>query len=391
MKNDLTTLDMAIGTGQSQAEDAAVAAAEVVRSALGGRVPSESDLFVAFATNNYDMSALAVALDREARPARVVGCSAAGSFTSSGYVHPGCVGVFLPAAGSSFGIGARERLGEQVFDVAQAATEEALEEAGEELPYTAVLLLSDGLAGDQREVMRGVYSVTGATIPLVGGAAAGSAELRRTFQFAGQRVMTNGLVVVAINSPTPLGVGVRHGWRPRGESMIVTRSEGNVIWELDGRPAMERYIQQSEFSSPGEIRSSLTAMGKPLGVAGAAGGYEIREVLNGVEPGGLELFGSVGEAAVVRVMEANTERLVEAAELAASEAIAALNGPPRGALVFSCVARAALLGDAISKETAAVAAGLGRVPIGGFFTYGEFARVTGSSGFHNSTIAVLAL
>ena len=120
-----------------------------------------------------------------------------------------------------------------------------------------------------------------------------------------------------------------------------------------------------------------------------SGGYEIRHVVDIDPDGGLVLFGHIGEGAIVRVMRSDVDSLTNAAEQAASDAIAALETPPRGALVFSCTARAMVFGKEIVKEPVAISAGLGMAPVGGFLTYGEFARVMGASGFHNATVAVL--
>jgi hypothetical protein len=82
---------------------------------------------------------------------------------------------------------------------------------------------------------------------------------------------------------------------------------------------------------------------------------------------------------------------VQAAERAGAEASAQLVSEPRGALVFSCTGRVAPLGQHLGDEATAVARSIGDQPMAGFFTYGEFARVTGSTGFHNATVVVLAL
>ncbi len=391
MVNGLLDKDTTFGTGITDSEDEAEAAREVVRTALAGRTPSNSDLLFAFPTTGYDMNSFVAALEEEAAPARVVGCSAFGSFSGS-RVTGGCTAVYVPAGDCSFGVAAAARLGGDIFGASRDVVERALAQSGEKLPYTAVVLLTDGFAGDQREAIRGAYSVTGAKISLVGGAAAASAEMRITYQFALGEIMTNGMVAIAVNSPTPVGVGVDHGWTPVGEPMIVTRSDGNVLWELDGQPAADVYFAQLGGRPAGaKGRAPVAVMHRPVGVATGSGRYEVRHVVEIDQGGGLAMFGYVGEGAVVRIMSGDVEHLVAAAQRAASDAVAPLAAPARGALVFSCAARFAALGQEVSQEPAAISAVLGGVPLGGFFTYGEFARITGSSGFHNATVAVLAL
>ena len=60
-------------------------------------------------------------------------------------------------------------------------------------------------------------------------------------------------------------------------------------------------------------------------------------------------------------------------------------------LVFSCGSRVPLLGDRAAEEAEAVSAQLAGAPVCGFYTYGEFARTAGSTGVHNSSVAVLAI
>jgi hypothetical protein len=103
------------------------------------------------------------------------------------------------------------------------------------------------------------------------------------------------------------------------------------------------------------------------------------------------LFGHVNEQSIVQVMTADWQDLVDAAELAGEEAAAQLADHPHGALAFSCTGRVAPLGPQLRDEVSAISRSIDGRPIAGLFTYGEFARVTGSTGFHNATVVVLAL
>ncbi len=80
-----------------------------------------------------------------------------------------------------------------------------------------LLLLTDGLAGDQQEIVRGAYDVAGAAIPLVGGCAGDDLAMEATFQLHGDQVLRDAVVAVALGSDAPLGIGVQHGWRRVGE------------------------------------------------------------------------------------------------------------------------------------------------------------------------------
>ena len=114
----------------------------------------------------------------------------------------------------------------------------------EERPHRALMLLTDGLAGDQQEIVRGAYGVLGAGVPLVGGCAGDDLRMTKTFQLYDDRVLSNSVLGVGITSDAPLGIGVRHGWRAVGDPMLVTRSNGNRVYTLDDRPALDVYLER---------------------------------------------------------------------------------------------------------------------------------------------------
>src|SRR5204862_1544606 len=98
-----------------------------------------------------------------------------------------------------------------------------------EFPHRVLLLLTDGLVRDQESVLRGCYSVLGASVPLFGGAAADGWRMTGTYVMADGKVLTDAVAAVMIESDAPLAVAVRHGWRRLGAPMIVTGSENGRV------------------------------------------------------------------------------------------------------------------------------------------------------------------
>lgn len=144
---------------------------------------------------------------------------------------------------------------------------------------TVLVLLTDGLAGDQAEIVRGAYTVAGARVPLVGGCAGDDLKLQATYQFHGAEVLTDAVVAAAVSSDGPLGIGVRHGWRTVGEAMPVTQAHGNVVGELDGQPALDAYL--ARLDAPAEVHTDSTAFTRfaqthPLGLASRSGEPHVR-------------------------------------------------------------------------------------------------------------------
>jgi hypothetical protein len=380
------------GFGHSASDDAETAGREAVRGALAGRVPAAGDLVIIFPSATYDLEALHRAAMQEAGEASVVGATTVGAFTDEVQLGFGCVAAYVAGQGLTFGICHVERDDADIAGTTRRAAEVARERAGAELEHAVLMLMCDGLTPDQRELARGAYEVTSALIPLVGGAAGDDLVWQATYTFGEGRMLSNGMVAIWINSPTAMAVSVDHGWRPFGKPMLVTRAEGNTIFELDGRPAFEAYVSERGAALKEDARSfGEKCMERPIGLPNAHGRYDLRQIHEQTPDGGLVLTTGVPEQTVVQVMATDEESLLEGARRAADDAAGQLDGQARLALVFSCCTRAPLLRDRLPEEVGLIAATLGGIPAGGFYTCGEFARVTGSTGIHNSSVAILAL
>lgn len=227
------------GVGSAFGDDPRRAAVEAVEQALGGREVRPRDVVLLFSAGYEEPVEGFQLAQRAAAPARVAACSSDGAFTAGRQVAHDCCAIHLSSAHLRLGLALAE-LAPDLAGATRRATELARAEAqsaGGEPPHAALVLLSDGLAGDQREIVRGAYEVTGAAVPIVGGAAGDDLRISRTYQHAG-RTTTNGVIALWLGTEEPLAV-VAHGWRPIGAPMLVTRAEGNVILELDGRPARD--------------------------------------------------------------------------------------------------------------------------------------------------------
>jgi hypothetical protein len=380
-------------TGSSESDSPAAAGRAAVLAALNGRAADAGDLVIVFSDARYDSEELYRAAASAAAPAPVVGCTSTSSFTHERQVGSGCVAALLPGDGVSFGVCHLPRVNSEVALTAQVAARTARDRAGRSRGYGALLVLSDGLTPDQREIARGVYAVTTAMVPSVGGAAADNLTWTHTETFGDGRVLEDGILAVWINSERPMGVSVDHGWRPCGRPMLVTRAEGTIVHELDGVPAFGAYVaaRGADLSADDpELFKKVTD--GPLGSPNARGRYDVRQLHAYLpEGGGINFNVGISEHSILRLMTSDADSLIAGARNAAKAAIAGLAEPARMALVFSCGSRIPLLGSRAHEEPEAISTELGGVPVCGFYTYGEFARTAGSSGVHNSSVAVLAL
>ncbi|HLX89947.1 MAG TPA: FIST N-terminal domain-containing protein [Acidimicrobiales bacterium] len=354
---------------------------------------SDAGLLVVFCSSGYEPSELLAGIGSVADDIPLVGCSTAGEIATSG---PGDAGVVVVALGGD-GLTVATASAEATTGLWDAGAQVAA--CAEEVasrPHRVLMLLADGLAGDQQEVVRGAYSMVGAEVPLVGGCAGDDLKMRSTSQFHGNRVMSNAVVAAALGSDAPFGIGVRHGWRRVGSPMHVTASDANHVLALDEKPALDVYLRglgapEHVAHDPDEFtRFALT---HPIGLERRSG-EEVRFVAGAdFENRSLTCVAHVPQGGLTWFMEGNSESVLAATDAACAEAIGQLGGDaPIGLLAFDCIARRGVLGGpGIDEEVGRIARHSTGAPVAGFYTYGEIARTRGTGGFHNQTLVVLAV
>ncbi|OLB79735.1 MAG: hypothetical protein AUI14_09305 [Actinobacteria bacterium 13_2_20CM_2_71_6] len=381
-----------MSVGSADHPDPRSAGATAAACALTG---ADVKLLVVFCSAHYDPAAVLEGIRATAGDVPLIGCSSGGQIAADGSTAGRVVVTalggpdFTVATSAATGAAARQR------EVGAGAAACA---AGLGDPAHAVLmLLTDGLAPDQEQIISGAYEVVGASVPLVGGAASPGPDVRRTFLFHDDQVLTDAVVGAAIGSSSPFGIGVRHGWRKVGEPMLVTRSADRRVYELDQKPALPTYLER--LGAPAEAYTDPAAFDRfartrPLGVRRRSG-EEVRNVSSTefLREGWLGCGAEVPEGGLVWLMEGDESSVLDAADDACRTAVDALSGyPPIGLIAFDCVSRSGLLGDGGTRvEVRRMIDQAGGAPLAGFYTWGEIARTRGINGFHHQTLVVLAV
>ncbi len=377
--------------GHSYATDARSAGAEAAKDAMTGADPR---LLIVFCAETYDLKELLAGIGDIAGDVPVIGCSTAGEISGGGPGDAGVVVMVLGGPGFTVATAAARADGGRLRE-ASAEAARCVDQLGPG-GHRVLLLLTDGLAGDQQEVVRGAYQTVGAEIPLVGGCAGDGLKMKGTFQLHGNEVLERAVVAAAISSDAPIGIGVRHGWRRVGDPMLVTSSADNRVMELDDRPALDVYLER--LNAPAEARVDAAAfttfaLTHPLGLSRRSG-EEVRFVAEAdFEDRSIVCIAQVPQGGQAWIMEGDDDSVLAATDDACAEAVLALGGrPPLGLVAFDCIARRGVLGDpGIEREVRRISGHAGGAPVAGFYTYGEIARTRGTSGFHNQTLVVLAL
>jgi hypothetical protein len=361
--------------------------------ALDGEPPA---LVVVYSSMRYDLPELLGSIRSVTGAAPLVGCTSTGQFVDGEMLAPGqgVIVLALTAGPYRFGVASTSGLRTEPFDAGRELTRAAMANVGPDRPkYGALMVLADGLAGDLQSLLNGIYQVAGAAVPVVGGAAGADLELpSETLVFHDDQVLAGSAVAVWISADRPLRVVCSHGWRAHGLPLLVTKVEGPVVHEIAGRPAFDVYRESfTTADTPPDATlewwQNMNAS-RAFGLIEPDGSESIRGAYVG-EDGLPRTFSPLPQYSAVRVMTANADDLLDVSESVVADAIGDLDA--QVLLTFSCSARVHILGERSVEEAVRLQKAAGPVRTFGFFTYGEFARSTGVSGYHNATIAALAL
>jgi hypothetical protein len=259
-----------------------------------------------------------------------------------------------------------------------------------------VFVLSDGLNVNGSALVAGITSIIGPKIPLTGGLAGDGADFKETL--VGGDCAPQARIVAAVGfygSAIRIGHGSAGGWDVFGPRRQVTRSAGNVLFELDGEPALdlyERYLGPED--SQGLPGSALLF---PIQVHDAAhpDSAVVRTVLAvDRDARSMTFAGDVPQGWTAQLMRGSFDRLAAGAADAARQSRAGLNGhadDQKLSILVSCIGRRLLMGQRTTDETEAAGAELGAGMMRlGFYSYGEISphAKSGQCELHNQTMTV---
>jgi hypothetical protein len=258
-----------------------------------------------------------------------------------------------------------------------------------------VLVISDGLLINGSELLRGINEELPPTVVVTGGLAGDGDRFRRTWVMAERQIKTGYVAAVGFyGDGIRIAHGSKGGWDTFGPARVVTRAAGNVLYEIDGRPALalyKEYLGDRADGLPG------TALLFPLALRASRGDAKslVRTVLSVDETSQSMTFaGDIPQGAIAQLMRANFDRLIEGASDAAKLTTArSTEDGPSLAIAISCVGRRLVLGQRAEEEVEAAKEALPRATrLVGFYSYGEISPyATGRCDLHNQTMTLTNL
>jgi methyl-accepting chemotaxis protein len=385
---------VATALAKGKVDEAAASLVGDINGQLGGAKPAFA---LVFASTQQPLEQLMPALASRLPGVTLLGASTAGEFTERGDAK-GSVALFAVAGDFAIAAGFATGLKDDPeAAVAKAAAAVPSSRAG--FPCSTAILLLDPLAGRGEEATLFAAALLGETVRLAGGAAGDDLKMAATHVALDGKVASDAIVLARIFSKKPLGVGVCHGHRALSDSLKVTRADGNVVHEIDGRPAWTVWAERTRASAgargvdPDRLAGDEVTPYLLRYEAGLATGSElkIRAPLSKTEDGAISFACGIPQGAVIRITDTEAEAQVASAREAARRARTQLGATPAGAVVFDCICRNLILGGEFQRAVKEISDELGGARVAGFETYGEIALDAGDmSGFHNTTTVVLA-
>lgn len=257
-----------------------------------------------------------------------------------------------------------------------------------------VFVISEGSFVNGSQLTIGMNSATNDNLLITGGLCGDADRFEKTIASYNESPKPGEIVAIGLYGDSlEVTFSVYGGWTPFGPERVVTKSKGNILYELDNKPALDlykMYLGDKAKDLPG------AALLYPLNVQSAEGEQSIvRSILNIDEAeNAMILAGDIPEESKVQLMMTNVDNIANASERAAKQALHYRKNKPELAILVSCIGRKIILDQRVEEEIEEVTQVLGEnVRITGFYSYGEIAPFHGevSCQLHNQTMTVTLL
>jgi len=258
-----------------------------------------------------------------------------------------------------------------------------------------VFVLSEGIKVNGSELVRGISKHLPEGIAITGGLSGDGLNFKETIVLCDGKAERDAIAALGLyGDHLKIGFGSLGGWDPFGPERLITRSKGNILYEVDNISALElykRYLGDHVNNLPS------SALLFPLQLRSTDDEYGVVRTILGIDESdnSMTFAGDMPEGMYVRLMKANFERLIDGAATAAQSSYETIGSvTPDLAILISCVGRKLVLKQRIEEEVEGVRDVLGEETVlSGFYSYGEISPLNPSTKceLHNQTMTITTL
>ncbi len=321
-----------------------------------------------------------------------IGCSSAGEIHNEKYIENSIVVLLIDPPVSSFKIFGKKYLDQQESSVAQ----QFAEDASNSFPNPSVFLLSSGIKRDGASIVSGIKKSFSTDIPIYGGLAGDGMAFSQTTCYNNQFTTNDGFVAIVFdNTKIKLEGKAVSGWSGIGKKSIATKTIGNVLYEIDDKPALDvflKYFNLENFKTENEISDVTTIPGQyPLEILDN-NCVRLRSILQyNQDDRSMLLAGTINQGDVFRFCNAPSFEEIENT-VSAYDQFANETAKSDALILVSCKARHLAFGPLLEDEITGIK-NKWQAPMIGYLSYGEIGKINNEShcDFHNSTNALITL
>lgn len=257
---------------------------------------------------------------------------------------------------------------------------------------SGIFIISDGLMVEGSELVRGFNHENSKNIPITGGLAGDAARFQNTYTSLNEAPGKGNIIAVGFyGSNMHIGHGSLGGWDEFGYERKITRSDKNILFEVDEEKALDlykRYLGSFAEQLPGSALMFPLSMRVP-----GADKYLIRTILATDDNESAMIFaGNMPQGSTVRMMRGDIQKLIRASATAAKDSVESLkNRKPQLTLMLSCVGRKIIMDKKVDEEVLAAEEMLdGDCAVAGFYTYGGLSPfgIGTPCELHNQTMTI---
>ena len=254
-----------------------------------------------------------------------------------------------------------------------------------------VFIVSEGRFMNGSELTQGMNAATNSDLLITGALCGDDGRFEKTVAAYNENPKPGEVIAIGLYGETlEVSFSINDGWTPFGPDRIVTKSKGNILYELDDKPALDlykKYLGEKSKELPG------AALLYPLKVKSGNENHSIvRTILNiDEENHSMILAGNILEGEKVQLMMTHVDNIVNASELAAENANKIRQNKPELAILVSCIGRKLVLDQRVEEEIEEVMEIIGKqATVCGMYSYGEIAPFNGENNcqLHNQTMTI---
>lgn len=238
---------------------------------------------------------------------------------------------------------------QNLFDNQEISIPEIQKEA------STALVLVDGLSAHIAQFLAELYNYWGSSINYIGGGAGSLSLEQKPCLLCSKGLLEDAAIICFIDAP--IGLGVQHGWQELEGPIIATRTKKNVIYELNWKNAFEVYkesIQTDKEVHIGQNNFFDVAKGYPLGIKMEGQEDIVRDPIAVGNDGELICVGEIESHSVLNILKGEHQNLIQAASMAAREALSKVEKKTKQLLLVDCISRTLFLEDQFAEELKAI-------------------------------------